>query len=375
MKTYNIGIIGYGGFGKFLHHWWSKLEGIKVTAVSDRSLKDESSQEFTIYSQWQDLLKNPRIDIVSIATPPALHVDIACEAMRAGKHVLLEKPVALDTAGADKISRIQRETGKVILVDHMLRYNPLLSTLVRLSKQKTFGELRHAVVANYAQDESLPPDHWFWDRSLSGGILIEHGVHFFDIINALTDQEVIEVRGFSHARNPGQQDQVSATVLYNHGLIANHYHSFSGPGFFEETKISLMYDLAKIELTGWIPMKGTIRLLSDEAFSDTLGRFPGLKIQTVEGIAEAGDISRPEGWGEAPISSNNEIKAAGISYQVSKFVSASFEIPDTKSSVYGQCLQSILKDLVSKVEDPDFQPLVSFEDAYLSLKIAEEASR
>ena len=62
----------------------------------------------------------------------------------------------------------------------MQRYNPLYDVIAALIQTKCFGELLHGHFENDASDENLPPEHWFWDRSKSGGIFIEHGVHFFD---------------------------------------------------------------------------------------------------------------------------------------------------------------------------------------------------
>lgn len=370
MKIYNIGIIGYGGFGKFLHHWWDKMEGIKVVAVSDSGMEDEQSGGLKQYKNWEELIGNEEIDIVSIATPPAFHAEIACAAMRTDKHVLLEKPIALTAEGAEQILATQKETGKVITVDHMLRYNPIVKALMSLSAQETFGKLRHAVVTNYAQDESLPSEHWFWDKAISGGIFIEHGVHFFDIVNALTSQQVSKVFGCSHNRNNRQQDQVSAMVLYDDGLIASHYHSFSGPGFFEQTTLRLMYDLAKIEIEGWIPMKGTIKALANQVTKNKLQLIPGLKTERITPIAELGDVSRPAGWGNTAMEHQSSIRGGAISYDVDQMVEGSFEIPQTKSEVYGACLQGILSDLIAKIEDHDHKLTVTAEDAYESLKIA-----
>jgi predicted dehydrogenase len=370
MKTYNIGIVGYGGFGKFLHYWWNKMDGVKVVAVSHVHPNHEKDWNVKQYENWEDLIRSEEIDIVSIATPPAFHVEIACAAMRQNKHVLLEKPVALNNEGAEQILQTQKETGKVLIVDHMLRYNPIVKAFVQLSHQKTFGELRHAEVTNYAQDNSLPQEHWFWDKELSGGIFIEHGVHFFDIINALTDQKFRKVYGASHNRNEKQQDQVSAMVQYNEGLIASHYHSFSGPGFFEQTTIRLMYDLAKVEIEGWIPIKGRIKVLVNAASKEKLAAIPGFEITDEAALGNLSDISRPEGWGDISMENQKSISCAGINYDVKEMLSGTFEIRQTKAEIYGNCLQEVLLDLIAKIEDPDHQLNVTVEDAYESLKIA-----
>jgi len=370
MKTYKIGIIGYGGFGKFLHHWWRMQQRVEVSAISDRNFADEESDGVTHYENWKDLIADREIDIVSIATVPAFHVEMACESMRAGKHVLLEKPIALNIESAAKLLQVQEETGKIIMVNHMLRYNPIIGALVELNGKKALGELRHAEISNYAQDESLPADHWFWEKELSGGIFIEHGVHFFDIINALTDQKFSKVYGCSHNRNAGQEDQVSAMVLYDGGLIASHYHSFSGPGFFERTTMRLIYDLAKVEIEGWIPMKGRIEALVNKNSKDALGSLPGFVTEKAVPINDLSDVSRPEGWGTYFAEKKIVTSIGGIEYNVDEMVTGSFEIKQTKSEVYGKCLQGILKDLISKIENPDHKLTVTARDAYESLKVA-----
>jgi predicted dehydrogenase len=375
MTTYNIGIIGYGGFGRFLHHWWKKLDQVKVIAVSDQSFTDEAVDGVLRYKDWQDLLANEEIDIVSIATPPAFHVEMACMAMRKNKHVLLEKPVAITTEGAEKIIQTQKETGKVIMVDHMLRYNPIVKLMMQFGQQEVFGKLRHVEVTNYAQDSALPQSHWFWDKELSGGIFIEHGVHFFDIVNGLTAQQFIKVCGTSHSRNEKQEDQVAAMVLYNEGLIANFYHSFSGPGFFEKTTLRLTFDLAKFEIEGWVPMKGKFTAMVNEAVKAQLSALPGLNIDNVDRVSELADVSRPEGWGAAGTASSVDIFGGGIAYDVQEMLTGTFEIPQSKGEVYGNCLQEIISDMISKIEDHHHKLRVTIENAYESLKIAELAAQ
>ena len=63
----------------------------------------------------------------------------------------------------------------------MQRYNPLFSQIKELVDSKLLGDVLHGTFENYASDEGLGPDHWFWDRIKSGGIFVEHGVHFFDM--------------------------------------------------------------------------------------------------------------------------------------------------------------------------------------------------
>jgi predicted dehydrogenase len=378
MKKYKIGIIGYGGFGKFLHYHFSKLPNVEVIAVADHGHHTKDTTICNVYSNWKELINDPDIDIVSIVTPPSLHAEMACAAMRAGKHVMLEKPVALTTEGAEKIVVTQQETGMCITVDHMIRYNPIIQSLAQLGQSGAVGKLRHAVVKNYAQDESLPVDHWFWNAEMSGGILVEHGVHFFDIINMLGNQKYSEVFGCSDTRNDLQRDRVAAMVRYDDGLIAHYYHAFSGPGIFEQTTIHLAYDLVRIEIEGWIPLKGTFKAMANEEIKAQLQAIPGLKITKAESLDSASDVSRPEGWGTTNDTNVAEKKltyTAGVGYDVNEIIEGTFEIAESKGDVYGKCVQSTLTDLIKKIENSDHEMTITVEDAVEALEIAILASR
>ena len=378
MKKYKIGIIGYGGFGKFLHHWWSKMENVEVAAIADSGSHSHQIENCKTYSDWKDLINDASIDIISIVTPPGLHVEMACAAMKAGKHVLLEKPIAITEEGAMQILNTQKETRRIITVNHMIRYNAIIQNFMKLGKSGVLGKLRHVVVNNYAQDAALPVDHWFWNEELSGGILVEHGVHFFDIVNALGGQQFSEVYGCSSTRNDSQRDRMAATVLYNEGLIANYYHAFSGPGLFEQTTISLAYDLARVEIEGWMPMKGKVKAVVNKDSKVAFDNIPGWKITEAESLDKMRDVSRPEGWGASDGSSSVEkksIKFGGIPYDVDEIVSGTFEIHQTKGEVYGACVQLILSDLIAKIENKDHELTASIENAFEALKIAIIASK
>src|SRR6201999_2560602 len=121
------------------------------------------------------------VDIVYIATPPFLHFDQARQALEAGKHVICEKPLALTTSQADELISIAHRKQRLLVANLMQRYNPLFNLVGQLIERKLLGELLHGYFENYASDENLPPEHWFWDPTKSGGIFIEHGVHFFDM--------------------------------------------------------------------------------------------------------------------------------------------------------------------------------------------------
>lgn len=377
MKKKSIAIIGYGGFGKFLHNSWKLMKNAEVTAVADKNPSCRPGGKIKFYENWKDLIKDKRIDIVSIATPPATHGEIACAAMGKGKHVLIEKPLATTLKDAEKIIRKRDKTGVTAGINYMQRFNPLVELLGEYSRKKVFGELRRVDVENYAQDSTLPEEHWLWDRDVSGGILIEHGVHFIDIVHSLTEQKYKKVTGMSFFRNEGQEDQIMADVLYDEGLMATHYHSFACPGFFETTSIRFAYDLARIELIGWIPLMGRFIALVNNESKKSVAKLPNLNVKSCMSVNYIEDISRPSGWGFEEISETipDKILCSGIEYDATEMISGNFDTGLPKGFVYSECVRAVLSDLIKAIENPTHKLRATLEDGLVSLDIALKATK
>lgn len=377
MKNYQIGIIGYGGFGKFLHKWWNQLEHVRVAAIADEiPEKLEGIQGVKTFTDWRALLVEKELDVIAIVTVPDSHMEMANACMEAGKHVFIEKPLAATMADARSILETRDRTGQIAAVDFIMRFNPMLRELQRLGQEGVFGKLRRVDVENYAQDESMGPEHWFWDRDRSGGILVEHGVHFIDLVHFLNPARMLAVNGMKHDRNPRQEDQIMANVVYEGGLIATHYHSFARPGFFEVNKIKLAYDLADIELHGWIPLWGEVKVLVNSETKKSLFSSPLFKAGQVVPVDQAADDSRPEGWGLASgeTSSRRTLHSGGIPYEVEEVLTGTFDTGRTKLDVYAACVQSSLMDIIHKIEKPDHSLAAPLEAGLASLEVATRAS-
>ena len=126
-------------------------------------------------------------------------------------------------ADAREVAAAAAASGRQLVVDHVLRYNPLLQALVILQAE-LLGPVQRFAFENDASDEHLPPDHWFWDEATSGGIFLEHGVHFFDAAHLLLGTEPLAVSATAAHRADGTTDLVSATALHPGGALATHTH-------------------------------------------------------------------------------------------------------------------------------------------------------
>ena len=121
--AWGIGIIGYGGFGKFLHQTWNRMEKAQVTAIADAHPEVKPEGGIRFYPDWRKMLQDEAVQMVSICTPPDTHTELAVAALQAGKHVLVEKPLALSVQDAQKIISARDRSGKIAAV---IRPAPLL---------------------------------------------------------------------------------------------------------------------------------------------------------------------------------------------------------------------------------------------------------
>ena len=160
-----------------------------------------------VYTDWREMLRDPTIELIHIVTPPDKHAEMAIASLQAGKHVFVEKPLATRNADAQAILNAAQEAGKLAGINFVMRYNPLYQSVQTIARAGWLGRLTHVGFENYASDEGLGDDHWFWDPVASGGIFVEHGVHFFDIVGAIVDAPARSVLGrtWTRGRRHGQR--------------------------------------------------------------------------------------------------------------------------------------------------------------------------
>ena len=359
-KVAGIGIVGYGGFGKFLRESWDIMPEVRVVAVCDEDIsrQPEASGLATprFFDDYSEMLQDSKVDIVCVATPPSSHKKMALDAIAAGKHALVEKPLATTAADARAIAEAAAKAGVVATVDFMLRFDPLVKVLRELIAARVFGKLYRIDLRNYAQSEGLPEGHWFWDQSISGGILIEHGVHFFDLAAYLNQSPPIRVTGAAVERKPGMEDRVFATVTYENGVIGTFWHSFSLPLPLERTTIQFAFDLGEVNVSGWVPLDAEFRGWTNKEGVRMLKRlFPGAMIQQ--------EPREPE-----------VCRSAGEEYTVCSSIQGSYALPKAKPEVYADCLRDIMRDFVYATNDPSCPLRVTAQDGIAAVELAEQAT-
>ncbi len=182
--------VGYIGTG-----WTDRVQipaftlgGLKAQAIASRSVENARrvAEKYAIpdvYEKWQELVTSPDVDIVSICTPPSTHRDIAVAALRAGKHVLCEKPMALNVAEAEAMfAAAQAAPGQLAIIDHELRFHPLRMQLRQMLKENAIGPIVRVEISRLGSDRLNPatPHNWWAEEEQGGGMLGATGSHLID---------------------------------------------------------------------------------------------------------------------------------------------------------------------------------------------------
>jgi predicted dehydrogenase len=208
-----IGIIGRGAMGRSHARAWSELGlGPQIAYVCSTRPGPplEGAPSARSVTDVDEILRDPRVDIVSICTPTTTHADLAIRALAAGKNVLLEKPIALDLGEARAISEAAARSTAILMVAHVVRFFGGYSALRETVASGTIGRM---LSARAERISSVPgPSPWWHDEEKSGGLLVDFAIHDFDQLNLFLGTPVSVTTSRRDSASP-----VEATVDYAHG--------------------------------------------------------------------------------------------------------------------------------------------------------------
>jgi predicted dehydrogenase len=361
-RLYGLGLIGAGNFGRFCLNAFRKLPNLNLVAVCDKDAPRAHAiaTEFGMipYTDINAILSDPAVDIIAINTPPSSHAALSLAALHAGKHVFCEKPLATSLADTEAVLRLAREMGVILSLDYIMRANPLYCLVKQLSElqvgdKPAFGNLRRCALENFASDENLGPDHWFCDQSISGGIFVEHGVHFFDLFGWLLKRLPNKVVALAEARDGGLVDTVQAIVSYEGGATSSSFHSFTHINASELQLIVFGWDWAVAELHGWIALDLRLEALLDMEGVELLAEMlaPREKLLSIPGEPFLPEASLS--WRIVEQFPDNRVmKGRGQERRIDArvVVQANLGEPEVKSTVYEQSVRAGLTTLLAAIE-------------------------
>jgi predicted dehydrogenase len=205
-QSIRIGIIGAGAIGNAHMGAFCKLEGAVVAAITDTflPLAEQRAQEHRIPQVHQSpeaLLLDPGIDAVVIAVPNKFHAPLAIEALGQGKHVLLEKPMSINSDSARQILEAKEKSGKILMMAHQMRWEGLSRALKQHIENGKLGTIYNAKTG-WLRKKGIPGwGSWFTRMEESGGgPLIDIGVHMLDLtLYLMGNPKPVSVFGSTYA--------------------------------------------------------------------------------------------------------------------------------------------------------------------------------
>jgi predicted dehydrogenase len=198
-----VGLIGTGYIGPIHLEALRRLEGVRIKTVCDANpaLAKKTAQRYNIENvcvDYRELLKDDEIEVVHNCTPNKLHYPINRDALERGKHVLSEKPLAMDLAEAAELVELADKKGARNGINFCYRYYPVVQEMAVRVRQGDLGDVR-MVSGSYYQDWLSQPTDYSWrlERSESGAsnITADLGSHWFDLVQFVTGLKVQEVLG------------------------------------------------------------------------------------------------------------------------------------------------------------------------------------
>lgn len=188
-----IGIIGMGMMGTIHAKEFQAVPGAEVAAVCDTrpDVLHARADEFGVeqrYADYRKMLRDPNLDAAIIGTPNFTHCKIALDAFKAGKHVLCEKPMALNASQARRMTTAAKKARKVLQMGMIWRHKAECRVAKEMIEKGILGRIYHIHLVLRRRRGIPGLGRWFTTKALSGGgVLVDIGVHFFDLVMWLTN--------------------------------------------------------------------------------------------------------------------------------------------------------------------------------------------
>ncbi len=221
----NAGFIGAGSFAQSYLIPYAKREGASLdTVVTSKGITAKNVAEKFAFnkasSEAQDVISNTAINTVFIATPHNSHASYTMEALKAGKNVFVEKPLAMNYEELEEVKKVYSEGKGKLMVGFNRRFSPVATKI-----KSEFANNGEPKVINIRVNAGfIPKDHWTQNPNLGGGRVIGEMCHFIDLMQYFTDAKPVKVYAASiktENSNLTAEDNISITVSFEDGSIGN----------------------------------------------------------------------------------------------------------------------------------------------------------
>ena len=225
MKTIKVGLVGTGYIGMVHLEMLRRIPGVEVVAVADtnRALAQTAAKRFSIprvYETADALIADREIAVVHDCAPNNAHFGINAGAIRAGKEVFSEKPLALDSRESAVLRALAEEHGTLTAIDFCYRYYPVVQEASARARRGDLGEVR-AFVGHFLQDWLFFETDYSWrlDPSVAGkaNVVADLGSHWCDLVQFITGRKIVEVMAELHTCLPARQKPKAGPLTFGAG--------------------------------------------------------------------------------------------------------------------------------------------------------------
>ena len=220
-----IGVIGYGYWGPNLVRNFAELDGVTVSAVSDLDPKrlEIVKRRFPtakVTTDYEELLRDPAIDAIAIATPVSTHFNLGMAALKAGKHLWIEKPMTETTEQGSQLVNEARDRDLILLVDHTFIYTGAVQKMREVVKAGDLGQLYYY--------DSVRVNLGLFQKDVT--VISDLAVHDFSILDFLLGEHPAAVSASGTNHFPGTPENLAfITLFYDSGMIAHCNVSWLAP--------------------------------------------------------------------------------------------------------------------------------------------------
>ena len=272
-----VGLIGYGHWGPKLARCFSQALDFSLAAICDVSadrlgLAGSAHAGVRLVNDWRELVADPGIDAIAVATPAAIHAPIALAALGEGKHVLVEKPLGRSVQEAEALVREARSRGRVLMVDHTFIFSPAVRAIRKLLDEAELGEPRYFDSVRIGAGIVREDVNVLWDLA----------VHDLSILHHVLPAAPCAVQANGLALNGMGREQIAyLTLRYAAPFIAHMHVNWRAP---EKTRRMLIGGTRRVLVYDDLDAEATVRVHD--------GAVPGMNGHAV-GAHPAGPWSPP----------------------------------------------------------------------------------
>jgi len=230
-RKIQMGFIGVGSMGfshlELFHQGCSRdCQAVAICTTNKPNIERARAvaPEVVLYKNETELIRSA-LDAVIVSTPNFTHVPLALEALKAGKHVFLEKPVGITPAECRKLLRATQKSDRTLMIGHELRYSPYFARIKKLVDAGAVGEPRMVWCKEFRGPLMPKSRNWIQDRRRSGGCLVDKNCHHFDLMNWWVGARPKRVAAFGGnavnrvIKGPNQvHDHVAVSWEYQNGV-------------------------------------------------------------------------------------------------------------------------------------------------------------